>query len=251
MFTAKRKIATAIGTARRLTPINAPRGRRILMYHSVGNAVDGDINGIYTMSVGQFTQQLDTIERTTHKHNIAIVPFASTNDNSLSLTFDDGYIDALTVIAPLLVARGIPFHVFVSSARMNGTDRKYMSAEQVAQLAAMPGVTIGSHGATHQSLTSLSITEAANDLLESRLGLQSVLHTNIDTMSYPYGHVNDAVRAAVHDAGFSQAACSKWGFNNSDADLLMLKRIDMWAGDSPATVRDKVLGYWNWFGLLT
>jgi hypothetical protein len=32
---------------------------------------------------------------------------------------------------------------------------------------------------------------------------------------------------------------------------MMLKRIDMWAGDNQSTVRDKVLGYWNWFGLLT
>jgi hypothetical protein len=32
---------------------------------------------------------------------------------------------------------------------------------------------------------------------------------------------------------------------------MMLKRIDVWAGDSTSTVRDKVLGYWNWFGLLS
>jgi peptidoglycan/xylan/chitin deacetylase (PgdA/CDA1 family) len=134
---------------------------------------------------------------------------------------------------------------------MNGSNRKYMSGSQVAELAAMPGATIGCHGAEHQSLTSVSIAEATNDLRTSKLGVEAAVQHTIDTMSYPYGHVNDAVRAAAHDAGFSQAACSKWGFNNADADLLMLKRVDMWAGDSPATVRDKVLGYWNWFGLLT
>jgi hypothetical protein len=30
-----------------------------------------------------------------------------------------------------------------------------------------------------------------------------------------------------------------------------MRRIDMWAGDGPRTVTNKVLGHWNWFGLLT
>ena len=127
MFTAKRKIATFVGTARRFAPLPNPKGRRILMYHSVGNEVDGDINGIYTMSNSQFAQQVETIQELANENNIAIVPFATAHENSVSFTFDDGYIDVLTIVAPLLCSKGIPFHVFVSSARMNGTDRKYMS----------------------------------------------------------------------------------------------------------------------------
>jgi peptidoglycan/xylan/chitin deacetylase (PgdA/CDA1 family) len=251
VFTAKRKIATAIGLTRSLAPIPAPKGRRILMFHSVGNVVDGDVNGIYTMSLAQFTKQVDTIQRVAQRYNLAIVPFVKAHENSVSFTFDDGYTDALTVVAPLLVARGIPFHVFVSSARMNGADPKYMSAAQVAQLAAMPGATIGCHGAAHQSLTSISPVEAADDLQASKLGLEAALGSAVDTMSYPFGHVNPAVRSAASDAGFTQAASSTWGFNDDNSDELMLKRIDMWAGDTEATVRHKVLGYWNWFGLLT
>jgi peptidoglycan/xylan/chitin deacetylase (PgdA/CDA1 family) len=115
----------------------------------------------------------------------------------------------------------------------------------------MPGATIGCHGAEHQSLTSLSITEATNDLRTSKLGVEAAVQHTTDTMSYPYGHVNDAVRAAAQQVGFTQAACSTWGFNQHNTDNMMLKRIDMWAGDYPSTVRDKVLGYWNWFGLLS
>jgi peptidoglycan/xylan/chitin deacetylase (PgdA/CDA1 family) len=95
----------------------------------------------------------------------------------------------------------------------------------------MPGATIGCHGAEHQSLTSLSITEATNDLLTSKLGVEAAVQHTIDTMSYPYGHVNEAVRAAAQQVGFTQAACSTWGFNTQDTDHMMLKRIDMWAGD--------------------
>jgi peptidoglycan/xylan/chitin deacetylase (PgdA/CDA1 family) len=115
----------------------------------------------------------------------------------------------------------------------------------------MPGATIGCHGAEHQSLTSFSIAEATNDLHTSKIAVEAAVQRTIDTMSYPYGHVNEAVRAAAQQVGFTQAACSTWGFNTQDTDHMMLKRIDMWAGDNPSTVRDKVLGYWNWFGLLS
>lgn len=226
------------------------------MYHSVGleqnsTTVDGDTLGIYSMTVAQFTTQIDVIQAVCASTGISIDVFGSVKNDSLSITFDDGYTDALTVIAPLLCARQIPFHVFVSSARMNGTDRKYLSPAQVVELSNMPGVTIGAHGASHRSLTSLSSSELATEIRASKVDLEAVLKKPVSTMSYPYGHVNDEVRKAAHDAGFTFAATSKWGFNESARDSLLQRRIDMWSGDSKRTVENKILGHWNWFGLLT
>ena len=203
------------------------------------------------MTIAQFTQQIDAIQRVAQSRGISFVPFGSALRDTISITFDDGYTDALTVIAPLLCARQIPFHVFVSSARMNGSDRKYLSPAQVAELANMPGVTIGAHGATHRSLTSLSPSELAAELQASKVDLETVLKKPVSTMSYPYGHVNDEVRKAAQDAGFTFAATSKWGFNESSGNPLLQRRIDMWSGDTKRTVENKILGHWNWFGLLT
>lgn len=226
------------------------------MYHSVGleqnsTTVDGDTLGIYSMTLAQFTTQIDVIQAVCASTGISIDVFGSVKNDSLSITFDDGYTDALTVIAPLLCARQIPFHVFVSSARMNGTDRKYLSPAQVVELSNMPGVTIGAHGASHRSLTSLSSSELTAELQASKVDLEAVLKKPVSTMSYPYGHVNDEVRKAAHDAGFIFAATSKWGFNESARDPLLQRRIDMWSGDTKRTVENKILGHWNWFGLLT
>jgi peptidoglycan/xylan/chitin deacetylase (PgdA/CDA1 family) len=134
---------------------------------------------------------------------------------------------------------------------MNGTDRKYLSPRQVVELSNMPGVTIGAHGATHRSLTSLSSSELAAELQASKVDLEAVLQKPVTTMSYPYGHVDESVRTAVHDAGFTFAATSKWGFNEASSDPLLQRRIDMWSGDNKRTVENKILGHWNWFGLLT
>ena len=226
------------------------------MYHSVGleqssTTVDGDTLGIYSMTLTQFTAQIDAIQAVCALTGISIDVFGSAKNNSLSITFDDGYTDALTVIAPLLCARQIPFHVFVSSARINGTDRKYLSPAQVVELSNMPGVTIGAHGATHRSLTSLSSSELAAELQASKVDLEAVLQKPVATMSYPFGHVDESVRKAANDAGFTFAATSKWGFNEATSDPLLQRRIDMWSGDTKRTVENKILGHWNWFGLLT
>ena len=226
------------------------------MYHSVGLAqnsttVDGDTLGIYSMTFAQFTQQIDAIQGIARSTGMSFVPFGSVLRDTISITFDDGYTDALTVIAPLLCARQIPFHVFVSAARMNGSERKYLSPAQVIELSNMPGVTIGAHGATHRSLTSLSSPELAAELRASKVDLEAALQKPVNTMSYPYGHVNDEVSKATHDAGFTFAATSKWGFNESSSNPLLQRRIDMWSGDTKRMVENKILGYWNWFGLLT
>jgi peptidoglycan/xylan/chitin deacetylase (PgdA/CDA1 family) len=134
---------------------------------------------------------------------------------------------------------------------MNGTDHKYLSPTQVVELSNMPGVTIGAHGATHRSLTSLSSSELAAELQASKVDLETVLQKSVTTMSYPFGHVDESVCKATHDAGFTFATTSKWGFNEASSDPLLQRRIDMWSGDNKRTVENKILGHWNWFGLLT
>ena len=256
VFAIKRGAAGVVGEVFRLVPHPQAHGHRTLMYHSVGleqssTTVDGDTLGIYSMTLTQFTAQIDAIQAVCALTGISIDVFGSAKNNSLSITFDDGYTDALTVIAPLLCARQIPFHVFVSSARINGTDRKYLSPAQVVELSNMPGVTIGAHGATHRSLTSLSSSELAAELQASKVDLEAVLQKPVATMSYPFGHVDESVRKAANDAGFTFAATSKWGFNEATSDPLLQRRIDMWSGDTKRTVENKILGHWNWFGLLT
>jgi len=256
VFATKRRVAGVVGEVFRLLPRPRAHGHRTLMYHSVGlkqnnSTVDGDTLGIYSMTLAQFTAQIDVIQAVCASTGISIDVFGSAKNNSLSITFDDGYTDALTVIAPLLCARQMPFHVFVSSARMNGTDRKYLSPAQVDELSNMPGVTIGAHGATHRSLTSLSTSELAAELQASKVDLEAVLQKPVTTMSYPFGHVDESVRKAAHETGFTFAATSKWGFNEAASDHLLQRRIDMWSGDTKRTVENKILGHWNWFGLLT
>jgi peptidoglycan/xylan/chitin deacetylase (PgdA/CDA1 family) len=225
-------------------------GHPILCYHKIALPPKrARIKGLY-LEPKLFLRQMSEITQAGLTYSFLGCSAVSQKD-TITITFDDGYTDALTVIAPLLCARQIPFHVFVSSARMNGTDRKYLSPAQMVELSNMPGVSIGAHGATHRSLTSLTSSELDAELQASKVDLETVLQKPVTTMSYPYGHVDDSVRKAAHDAGFALAATSKWGFNEAASDPLLQRRIDMWSGDTKRTVEHKILGHWNWFGLLT
>jgi len=251
MFTAKRQVATVVGNCLRILPGSPVAGKRILMYHAVGNRVDGDINKIYTMSRTDFLRHIETLQAVSAKFNMPFAPFHQSNNTEIAITFDDGYADALSTIGPELSKRGIPFHVFVTPEKLTSGDPRYLSTPELRELATIPGATIGAHGATHRSLTSLSIADAEADLRSSKQQLEDVLQTPITTMSYPYGHVNTEVRAATQRVGFTAAACSKWGVNNEHSDALLLNRLDMWAGDNSRTIENKVLGYWNFLGRRT
>jgi peptidoglycan/xylan/chitin deacetylase (PgdA/CDA1 family) len=250
-FAVKRRGATIVGEAHRLLVSSRRDGLRVLTYHAVGNPVDGDVHRIYDLEPDAFAAQLDRVVAAARRAGLDFVPFASNARTGVAITFDDGYADLLTAVLPEMTTRNLPFHVFITADKLTSGDQRYLTADGLRRLAQSNLVTIGAHGASHRPLTKLPAERCLSDLRESRERISEVVGRPVDTMSYPFGLVNPTVRDLAHEAGFTRAASSKWGFNHPDTDPLMMRRIDMWAGDGPRTVTNKVLGHWNWFGLLT
>ena len=251
MFKAKRLGAIAISTAASILHQKPQSGIRILSYHAVGTKVDGDVNSIYSLQTNEFRMHCDLIEQFSDQYAIPIVPFGTFSENGITITFDDGYVDALSVVGPELSKRKIPFHVFVSPGKALSKDPRYLSPVELVELASISGATIGSHGYSHVPLTKLSATDMLQELTKSKDSLEQILQSPISTMSYPFGLVNDVVRAAAEKSGFTQAACSKWGFVLPITDRLMQPRVDIWSRDSKSTYLQKLAGTWNWFSRIT
>ena len=251
MFKAKRLGAIAISTAASALQQKPQSGIRILSYHAVGTRVEGDVNGIYNLKIDEFRMHCDLIERFSNQYAIPIVPFGTNTENGIAITFDDGYADALSVVGPELSKRKIPFHVFVSPGKTLSKDARYLSPVELVELATISGATIGAHGYSHVPLTKLSPVDMVQELAKSKKSLEQILQSPIYTMSYPFGLVNDDVRAAVERIGFTQAACSRWGFVTPSTDRLMQPRVDIWRGDSKRAYLQKLAGNWNWFSRIT
>ena len=251
MFKAKRLGAIAISTAASALQQKPQSGIRILSYHAVGTRVEGDVNGIYNLKIDEFRMHCDLIERFSNQYAIPIVPFGTNTENGIAITFDDGYADALSVVGPELSKRKIPFHVFVSPGKTLSKDARYLSPVELVELATISGATIGAHGYSHVPLTKLSPVDMVQELAKSKKSLEQILQSPIYTMSYPFGLVNDDVRAAVERIGFTQAACSRLGFVTPSTDRLMQPRVDIWRGDSKRAYLQKLAGNWNWFSRIT
>jgi peptidoglycan/xylan/chitin deacetylase (PgdA/CDA1 family) len=90
-----------------------------------------------------------------------------------------------------------------------GEGRPLTTAE-LAQLGALPGVTVGAHTMQHRALSSLSAAERLAELKESRRFVQNTIGRRVDFFSYPFGRARDVgsdSRRAVAEAGY-RAACT-------------------------------------------
>jgi peptidoglycan/xylan/chitin deacetylase (PgdA/CDA1 family) len=148
------------------------------------------------------------------------------------LTFDDGYESVLTRALPLLEAHGFTATVFVVSGKIGGVNDwdgetpgdALLSADGVRALAAA-GIEIGSHGATHRALPSVSDTELDDEVRGSKAALEAVTGGPVVSFCYPYGAIDDRSVAAVRRAGYRAATVIRGGISPDLSDPLRLKRV--------------------------
>jgi peptidoglycan/xylan/chitin deacetylase (PgdA/CDA1 family) len=217
------------------------------MYHAVGTPIPEDSLGLYTLAPERFGEQMRAVAEDT---SMPVRNFgeAAGAAQGLAITFDDGYRDALTAAAPLLAGLGLPFTVFVTTDYVRSGDRIYLTPQELRELAACPGATIGSHGVSHARLVECPDATLRNELTDSRSYLEDLLQRSVTTLSYPHGATDSRVRDAVEAAGYELAACSRFGTNRGDRDPLLLKRTDIWSVDGFDEFRSKVAGDWDWMG---
>ena len=146
-----------------------------------------------------------------------------------SLTFDDGFVDNLEQLAPLLEDEGVPATVFVPSGWLGRThpyapQTRVMTAAEVRELRAR-GIEIGAHTHSHPDLTTLPYDEAVAELRRGKEELEELLGEPIQTLAYPYGRVNEETRRASREVGFV-AACRTCGEGNW-SDPFDIPRQDM------------------------
>lgn len=223
-------------------------GARILMYHSIGAGVEDDPNGLFTISLEAFKAQINFL---LHQDNIEFAAFSekafSLSDKlTVVLTFDDGYKNNLTLVAPYLVQHKIPFTVFVSTDKVLKHHREYLAPKELLELSKMPGVTIGSHGTSHQPLTQLSDEEAKKELIQSKQFIEEVIGKTVDCISFPHGAYNNKILKLADEVGYKLGGCSQSGLNSSKQEKMALLRTVILSTDDLLLFKQKVYGGWDW-----
>ncbi len=122
------------------------------------------------------------------------------------ITFDDGHESNFTLAAPVLEARGLTAHFFITVG-WTSTRPGYMDWSQIRTLQ-QAGHSIGAHGWSHIFLTRCTDAQLQIELSRARLTLEDHLGVPVTTMSLPGGRANRRVFQACRAAGYNRVFTS-------------------------------------------
>ncbi len=235
----------------------------VLMYHRVSNDGDADRND-FVVETDVFDRQLQYFAE--HDYYTPRVADVLENRNNttikkpLLITFDDGYVDTLKNAAPILRKYGFSATGFIVadfSRRTNWWDAskkiaeaKLMEKHQVLEMKAS-GVEIGSHGFSHRSMPLLSDDELSEELMRSKKVAEELLGQPVQYLAYPYGEVDERVKAAASQAGYQCAFATNSGPMFLHNDLYQIRRTTITNRADDLYLHVKLRGFeksvrWGW-----
>ncbi len=117
-------------------------------------------------------------------------------ENSVAVTFDDGFVSTFEQAMPVLAKYRIPATMFIVANRIDGDNdwmhargmprRSLMDADQIREMHAA-GIEIGSHTLNHARLPEISQEQKVREITESKTVLEDLLSAPVNHFAYPYG----------------------------------------------------------------
>ncbi len=147
------------------------------------------------------------------------------------VSVDDGYVDDVTQILPVLERLHMVGTFFVITGRM--TEPGFLTAAQIRELD-RAGMDVGDHTAHHVDLPAITPSELQMETAGSRHVLESVLGHPVYFFAYPFGAYNTAVLAALRAAGFTMAYTTAGGTTESTSAPLTMPRIHVGRSETPS-----------------
>ena len=220
-----------MGIARKLHNLTHPVVGHILMLHSV---TEHPVNP-------RLEATPKWLEQTIINYQTRGWQFVSLNNFSLlttkkqvCLTFDDGYLDNLTLAYPILKKYQVPFCLYATRDFYRGTAHPHwnpeatmMTAGQLVELSRYPLCTIGCHTCSHPRLSTLSAEQQRRELADCKADLEQLLGTEIHHLAYPHGDYNADTLQIVAELGFHTAVTTSGRPVRTDSHPLELDRITL------------------------
>jgi peptidoglycan/xylan/chitin deacetylase (PgdA/CDA1 family) len=128
---------------------------------------------------------------------------------SALLTFDDGYRSIRHTAVPLLFDYGFPSVLFVPTSFIGGTNRFDQGVEPEEPICdwddlleiQRSGVSLQSHGVTHQHLSELGLDELRHELRTSKSALEARTGQLVNLFSFPYGDGGSSPETTATELG--------------------------------------------------
>jgi peptidoglycan/xylan/chitin deacetylase (PgdA/CDA1 family) len=217
----------------------------ILYYHTV-----------YPEEIESFAQQMDDLLLCTKPICINDIDKIKSGLRYSAITFDDGFTCVLDNALPELAKRNIPATLFVPSGCLgehphwldegNVDHKNVVMTELQLKSLNKKFVLVGSHGRTHQNLLQISQDEARREIFQSKKELENIMHTPIETISFPEGDFNQTHIDMAIQAGYRQAYTILPELISSGSDSFLRGRVKVDPSDWRMEYRLKLLGAYRW-----
>lgn len=248
----------------------------ILMYHQVSRPMDGAAFGD-CVSPERFELQMRAIVESGYRviSLVSLIRGARQSPRALRrcvvITFDDGFRDQFLNACPILRRYGLPAtfflvagyvgtdvmfpHLAPDGARVEAPPGWLPLAWDQARAMAQHGIDIGSHSVSHRSLGCLPLDAARREIEWSKALLERRLGIPVRFFAYPfgsgaYGDFDGEIADLLRHAGYDGACTTVVGTNGRGADAFALRRIPMEDADGAFRVRCKLVGAYDWVGMI-
>lgn len=222
----------------------------------LGKSPKGDCVILYYHSIprsrqARFARQLDVILRNARPVSVSDNVVLEPGTRYVGITFDDGFENFMNVALPEMAKRRMPSTVFVIADALgkafgaDGRAERVMSVDQVRNLP-QDLVTIGSHTLTHPFLPSLTESQAAVEITESRLRIESLLNRDVLLFSFPFGGFNQRLVDQCRAAGYRRVFTTLPQFAFEAPLEFVTGRVRVDPDDWPLEFRLKLAGAYRW-----
>jgi peptidoglycan/xylan/chitin deacetylase (PgdA/CDA1 family) len=188
----------------------------VLVHHGVGLVSDGQDPDRLVVSPAHLESQLRLLLRLGYRFVTAAealerFPGGRLPRGIAMVTFDDGWRDAVTVVAPLLERLGVRASFYVcpgmwggQHASVTGGAGALLTRDEARELHER-GMEVASHTLSHPDLRRLDDTALAAELGDSKAAIEELTGARCRTFAYPFGLFDARVRTAVGAAGYELA----------------------------------------------
>jgi peptidoglycan/xylan/chitin deacetylase (PgdA/CDA1 family) len=116
---------------------------------------------------------------------------------------------------------------WAGEGKNSGDDHRAMTLEELQRLARSRWATVGAHTVTHSKLSCLALEEQQQEIIGSKMQLESWLGREVSVFSYPFGTREDYTQETVdlcRKAGFTKVAANFPAQIHSWTDLFQVPR---------------------------
>ena len=179
----------------------------ILLFHAIQNNQSDQDKNLINLSEKKFKKIIQLIHKYKLKTEL-IKNYNSATNNTIFLTFDDGYKDFRTIVLPLLIKYKLKATLFVCPGEL--IDKKHyfpypmLNLDDILYLSKFNFIEIGLHHYYHENI-SLKSTKELEYLIKKSLNFFDKYNIKIQSFSYPYGIPNKNIESIFKKYGIKFA----------------------------------------------